>query len=156
MKFQIFRSIFKFSNFQIFKFKTLNLRNKHRDEGEVHSGLLNDILFILLLFFLIVSTLANPNVIKLSQPKSKSDTRSKQTVVVSIDANQQYFVGTTKVSLTKLKAQLQPFLAKETDQPSIVINADKTVPIDDVVAVMRVARELGAKTVLAVDKSGAQ
>ena len=77
--------------------------------------------------FLIVSTLANPNVIKLSQPKSKSDTKSKQTVVVSIDVNQQYFVGTTKVSLAELKAKLQPFLAKETDQPSIVINADKTV-----------------------------
>ena len=134
----------------------MNLRNKHRDEGEVHTGPLNDILFILLLFFLIVSTLANPNVIKLSQPKSKSDTKSKQTVVVSIDVNQQYFVGTTKVSLAELKDKLQPFLAKETDQPSIVINADKSVPIDDVVAVMRVARELGAKTVLAVDKKGTQ
>ena len=76
--------------------------------------------------------------------------------MVSIDANQQYFVGTTKVNLAELKAQLQPFLAKETDQPSIVINADKSVPIDDVVAVMRVARELGARTVLAVDKKGVQ
>jgi biopolymer transport protein ExbD len=134
----------------------LNLRNKHRDEGEVHTGPLNDILFILLLFFLIVSTLANPNVIKLSQPKSKSDTRSKQTVVVSIDASQRYFVGTTQVSLADLKGHLQPFLAKETDQPSIVINADKSVPVDDVVAVMRIAKELGARTVLAVDKKGVQ
>ena len=134
----------------------MNLRNKHRDEGEVHTGPLNDILFILLLFFLIVSTLANPNVIKLSQPKSKSDTRSKQTVVVSIDANHQYYVGNTKVNPAELKAQLLPFLAKETDQPSIVINADKSVPIEDVVAVMRVARELGARTVLAVDKKGVQ
>ena len=134
----------------------MNLRNKHKDEGEVHTGPLNDILFILLLFFLIVSTLANPNVIKLSQPKSKSDTKSKQTVVVSIDVNQQYFIGTTKVNIADLKKQLQPFLAKETDQPSIVINADKSVPIDDVVAVMRVARELGARTVLAVDKKGVQ
>ena len=82
----------------------MNLRNKHRDEGEVHTGPLNDILFILLLFFLIVSTLANPNVIKLSQPKSKSDTRSKQTVVVSIDASQRYYVGTTQVSLAELKS----------------------------------------------------
>lgn len=103
-----------------------------------------------------MSTLANPNVVKLSQPKSKSDTRSKQTVVVSINANQQFFVGTTQVNVAELKAKLQPFLAKETDQPSIVINADKTVPIDDVVAVMRVARELGARTVLAVDKKGVQ
>jgi len=134
----------------------MNLRNRHKDEGEVHTGPLNDILFILLLFFLIVSTLANPNVIKLSQPKSKSDTKSKQTVVVSIDANKQFYVGTTKVTLAELRSRLQPFLAKEPDQPAIVINADKSVPVEDVVAVMRVARDLGAKSVLAVDKNGVQ
>ncbi|HLY70586.1 MAG TPA: biopolymer transporter ExbD [Puia sp.] len=132
----------------------MNLKKRHKDEGEVHTGPLNDILFILLLFFLIVSTLANPNVIRLSQPKSKSDTKAKQTVVVSIDANKQFYVGTTKVTLADLKARLQPFLAKEPDQPSIVINADKSVPVEDVVAVMRVARDLGAKSVLAVDKNG--
>jgi biopolymer transport protein ExbD len=134
----------------------MNLRRLHKEEAEVHTGPLNDILFILLLFFLIVSTLANPNVVKLSQPKAKSDTKSKQTVVVSIDGNKQFYVGTSRVTIDELKAKLQPFLAKETDQPSIVINADKTVPIDDVVAVMRVARELGARTVLAVDKKGVQ
>jgi biopolymer transport protein ExbD len=132
----------------------MNLRNRHKHETEVHTGPLNDILFILLLFFLIVSTLANPNVVKLTQPKSKSDTKSKQTVVVSIDANRQFYVGTTKVTVDQLRADLAPFLAKETDQPSIVINADKSVPVDDIVAVMRVARDLGARTVLAVDKNG--
>jgi biopolymer transport protein ExbD len=130
----------------------LNLKRRIRHQAEVHTGPLNDILFILLLFFLIVSTLANPNVIKLSQPKSKSDTKAKQTVVVSIDAKNQYYVGTNKVDLAGMKAALQPILAKETDQPSIVINADKSVPIEQVVAVMRIARELGAKSVLAVDK----
>lgn len=134
----------------------MNLRKRHREEGEVHTGPLNDILFILLLFFLIVSTLANPNVVKLTQPKSKSDTKAKQTVVVSIDANKQFYVGTTRVTIDELKAKLQPFLARETDQPSIVINADKSVPVDDVVQVMRVARELGCRTVLAVDKNGVQ
>jgi biopolymer transport protein ExbD len=132
----------------------MNLRRRHRDETEVHTGPLNDILFILLLFFLIVSTLANPNVVKLSQPKSKSDMKAKQTVVVSIDAKRQFYVGTTKVSIDQLKADLAPFLAKETEQPSIVINADKSVPVDDIVAVMRIARDLGARTVLAVDKNG--
>jgi biopolymer transport protein ExbD len=132
----------------------MNLKRRLRVHAEVHTGALNDILFILLLFFLIVSTLANPNVIKLSQPKAKSDTKSKQTVVVSIDANNIFYVGTQKVTLEELKTKLQPFLAKETDQPSIVINADKKVPVENVVAVMRVARELGARTVLAVDKNG--
>jgi biopolymer transport protein ExbD len=134
----------------------MNLRRRYKEEAEVHTGPLNDILFILLMFFLIVSTLANPNVVKLSQPKSKSDTKAKQTVVVSIDANKQFYVGTTRVTVDQLKEKLAPFLAKETEQPSIVINADKTVPIEDIVAVMRVARELGARTVLAVDKKGVQ
>lgn len=132
----------------------MNLRRRLKGHAEVHTGALNDILFILLLFFLIVSTLANPNVIKLSQPKAKSDTKAKQTVVVSIDANKQFYVGTTPVTLEELKLKLQPILAKETDQPSVVINADKSVPVEDVVAVMRVARELGARSVLAVDKNG--
>ena len=134
----------------------MNLRSRLKSHPELHAGALNDILFILLFFFLIVSTLANPNVIKLSQPKSKSDTKAKQTVVVSIDGKNQFYVGTTKVSLEELKQRLQPILAKENEQPSVVINADKKVPVENIVAVMRVARDLGAKTVLAVDKSGVQ
>ena len=132
----------------------LRSRRLRAHEAEVSTDALNDILFILVMFFLIVSTLANPNVIKLSQPKSKSDTKAKQTVVVSIDANKQYYVGNNKVSIDQLKAALAPVLAKENDQPSIVINADKSVPIDDVVAVMRIARELNARTVLSVDNKG--
>src|SRR4030095_8258953 len=110
----------------------MNLKKRLRSHPEMHAGALNDIMFILLFFFLIVSTLANPNVIKLSQPKSKSDTKAKQTVVVSIDANNQFYVGTAKVSLEELKARLQPVLAKETDQPSVVINADKKVPVENI------------------------
>lgn len=132
----------------------MRLRKKSQGEAEVFTDALNDILFILLMFFLIVSTLANPNVIKLSQPKSKSDTKAKQNVVVSIDAEKQYYVGQTKVSVEQLKEALKPAIDKEkTETPTIVINADKTVPIDDVVAVMRVAKELGARTVLSVDKN---
>ena len=134
----------------------MNLRSRLKSHPELHAGALNDILFILLFFFLIVSTLANPNVIRLSQPKSKSDTKTKQTVVVSIDAGNQFYVGTTRVSLEELKLKLQPLLAKDGQEASVVINADKKVPVENIVAVMRVARDLGAKTVLAVDKSGVQ
>src|SRR5436190_23739088 len=107
----------------------MNLRRRLKGHQELHAGALNDILFILLFFFLIVSTLANPNVIKLSQPKSKSDTKAKQTVVVSIDGKNQFYVGTARVTLDELRLKLQPLLAKETDQPTVVINADKKVPV---------------------------
>ena len=75
----------------------MNIRRKLRAHAEVHTGPLNDILFILLLFFLIEAKLANHNVIKLSQPQAKSDTKAKQSVVVSVDANKIYYVGTSRV-----------------------------------------------------------
>jgi len=132
----------------------MRLRKRTRGETEVFTDALNDILFILLMFFLIVSTLANPNVIKLSQPKSKSDTKAKQNVVVSIDAEKRFYVGQTPVAVDRLREALLPVIQKErTEVPTVVINADRSVPIDEVVAVMRVARELGARTVLSVDKN---
>lgn len=131
----------------------MQIRKTYRGETEVFTEALNDILFILLMFFLIVSTLANPNVIKLSQPKSAGDTKAKQNVVVSIDANKQYYIGTTPVGVDSLKGLLAPVISKEkTEIPTIVINADKSVEIDAVVGVMRIAKELGARTVLSVEK----
>jgi biopolymer transport protein ExbD len=131
----------------------MEVRKKYRGEAEVFTEALNDILFILLMFFLIVSTLANPNVVKLSQPKSDGDTKAKQNVVVSIDSLRQFYVGTTLVPIDSLKSSLMPLISKEkTDIPTIVINADKSVNIDAVVGVMRIAKELGAKTVLSVEK----
>lgn len=132
----------------------MNLRKKAHKEVEVFTDSLNDIIFILLMFFLIVSTLANPNVIRLSQPKAKNDTKAKQTVVVSIDANKVYYVGTTRVtSDSAMRDAMLPLIQKAKEDPTVVINADKTVPLEYVVAVMRIARDLGAKTVLAVNKN---
>ncbi len=134
----------------------MNIRRKLRSHAEVHTGPLNDILFILLMFFLIAATLANPNVIKLSNPKAKGDTKTKQNVVVNIDTNKQFIVNGKAFSADQLKEVLQPLIAKDSTNAVIAINADKTVAVDEVVAVMRVARDLGAKTVLMVDKSGVQ
>lgn len=122
----------------------------------MHTGPLNDILFILLMFFLIAATLANPNVIKLSNPRAKGDTKTKQNVVVNIDLKKHYIINGKQVALEDLKASLQPLIMKDSTNATVAINADKMVPVDEVVAVMRVARELGAKTVLMVDKSGVQ
>jgi len=133
----------------------MNLRKNLRahDEGP-HTGTLNDILFILLFFFLIVSTMANPNVVKLSIPRAQSDTKSKQTVVVSIDSMQQFYVGTRMV----MKDSLSPAIAlalskvKQDAEPTVVINADKKADAESVVAVMKAARLQKLRTVLAVDK----
>ena len=129
----------------------MDLRRRLKSQPELHAGALNDILFILLFFFLIVSTLANPNVVKLSTPKAKSDTKAKQTVIVNIKPSGEYIINGKSIPIDQLQSFVQPYIAKDSTQATIAINADKTVPLDYVVAVMRVARELGAKATLLVD-----
>ena len=131
----------------------MNFRKRLRAHPEVHTGALNDILFILLLFFLIVSTLANPNVIKVSNPKAKSDTKSKQTVVVTVDKDQQIFIGQKPVSLDILESELKVFLDKENEKPSVVINGDSTSHLGTAIRVMQVIKKLGATPVMAVDSN---
>ena len=84
------------------------LRKSKLREGhaEIDTGPLNDILFILLMFFLMISTLANPNVIKMSVPRAKSDTRQKQSVVVSVDKDKNLFVGSKRINF-------RPFLQQD-------------------------------------------
>ena len=120
----------------------------------MHTGALNDILFILLLFFLIVSTLANPNVIKVSNPKAKSDTKAKQTVVITVDKDQKLYIGQKLVPIDSLEGELKTYLANETDKPSVVINGDSTSHLGTAIQVMQIIKKLGATPVVAVDNNG--
>ena len=70
----------------------MSLRNRLREShNEVDAGPLNDVLFILLMFFLLVSTLANPNVVKVSNPKGKSDTKVSQNIIVTVTKDQKVY-----------------------------------------------------------------
>jgi len=132
----------------------MNIKRRTPNDPQGHSSALNDILFILLLFFLIISTLANPNVVKLSIPKAKSDTKAKQTVVVSINDKQEFFVGTTATPEDSLRSSIYRAIAKSQDaEPTVVINADKQATADNIVAVIRAAHDLNLKTVLAVENN---
>lgn len=129
----------------------MNIRKKLRAHPEMHNGALNDILFILLLFFLIVSTLANPNVIKVANPKAKADTKAKQTVVITVDHLQQIYIGSEQISLTQLESKLGQVLSIETEKPSVVINGDSTAHLGTAIQVMQVIKKLGATPVMAVN-----
>ena len=131
----------------------MNLRKHLREKPETHTSALNDILFILLLFFLIISTLANPNVVKVMTPKGESDTKAKQTVVVSIDSAQRFFVGTTQVMVDSLQSAISAKVAKANDaEPTVVINPDARADAESIYAVMYAAKRLNLRTVMAVDK----
>ena len=111
---------------------------------------MNDILFILLFFFLIVSTIANPNIVKVNNPKGTKDTKAKQHITVSIDKNQNYFLGTKMIDAvlidTVLKAEILKFKT-HVDTPVVVINADTSAYFGEVFRIMRLASKSGAKTV---------
>jgi biopolymer transport protein ExbD len=123
-------------------------KNKFReDHSEVDTGPLNDILFILLMFFLMISTLANPNVIKMSVPKAKSDTKSKQTVVVSISKDKMIYVGGKKIIPDSIFSELSKLINEgDSIKPAIAINADSSAGFGEIVRVMRAASKLGAST----------
>ena len=133
----------------------MSLRKKFNEEhSEVDTGPLNDILFILMFFFLIISTLANPNVIKLTNPRSKSDTKAKQSIVVSIRKDGRAYIGQQPVIFDSLSAELGRLIDKKdsANKQGVVINADSSVSINKLVMIMRDAKKAGASsTSLSVD-----
>ena len=127
----------------------MSIRKKYSKENtEVDTGPLNDILFILMFFFLIISTLANPNVIKMNNPKASSDTKAKQSVIVSINKNRDIYLGQQKIIFDSLESSLKRQLrvGDSIIKPAVVINADSLVSWGDIVRVMQVAKKLGATT----------
>ncbi len=133
----------------------MSLRKKFNEEhSEVDTGPLNDILFILMFFFLIISTLANPNVVKLTNPKSKSDTKSKQSIVVSLRKDGRAYIGQRSIILDSLESELGKIIDKKdtSNKQAVVINMDSSVSINQLVIIMRSAKKAGAaSTSLSVD-----
>jgi biopolymer transport protein ExbD len=128
----------------------MKFRKKHREHSEVFTDSLNDILFILLMFFLITTTMANPNVVKVNNPRGTKDTKAKQNIVVSINKDQQFFIGQQQVD----PSLLDSFVKREVDRmratvdtPSVVINADTISYYGEVFRVMQSAKRAGAKVV---------
>ncbi|HWZ35784.1 MAG TPA: biopolymer transporter ExbD [Mucilaginibacter sp.] len=133
----------------------MNLRKKTRGaSAEVHTSAMNDIMFFLLLFFLIASTVTNPNVIKLMLPKSSTgQSVSKKTITVSITKDLKYYVDKKEVAVTDLNNTLTGYKSLATEL-TIVLYVDRTVAIQDVVQVMDIAQKLNIKLVLATEPKG--
>jgi len=133
----------------------MNLRKRHqRVKAEVHTSAMNDIMFFLLLFFLIASTITNPNVIKLLLPKSSSGQAvSKKTISVTISQDLKYTVNNKQVKVEDMQNTLLGF-KKLASELTIVLSVDRTVAIQNVVQVMDIAQKLNIKLVLATEPKG--
>src|SRR3954467_5805731 len=111
----------------------MNLRRKKRSTSDVYSASLNDIMFFLLLFFLITSTMATPNVLKLLLPNAKTSNQSvKHPLIISVDADLNYAINNTRIDPTQMETILTEMVRQQPD-PTALIKVDKTVQVQNLV-----------------------
>src|SRR3954468_24335965 len=131
----------------------MNLRKRRERTTEVYTSSLSDIMFFLLLFFLITSTLATPNVLKLLLPNAKSSTQSiKHPITISVTADLQYAVNNTPVTEDILEATLAAAIKDQTD-PTALVKIDKSVQVQNLVDLLDIGNRLKIKMVLATASS---
>ena len=124
--------------------------------AEVYTASLNDIMFFLLLFFLIISTLVTPATIKVLLPKSKTseDVAIKKQINLTITADHKYFVDNKEVTFETIEPKLAQIMAKKakTEDLIVLLHADKTLNLQDVVSVIDIGNKLKVKMVLFTQK----
>jgi len=130
----------------------MNLRSKNKVGAEIFTSAMNDIMFFLMLFFIIISTLLSPNVIKLNLPSAKN-TQSihKKEILLSINKELQYFVNNKQVTFNQLQSVLSIEASKD-KEAFVVLRCDNTLEIQQLVNVLEIGNKLNLKMILATKK----
>ena len=126
----------------------MGLRSRNKISADFNMSSMTDIVFLLLIFFMLTSTLVSPNALKLLLPNSKARTLEKQTVSVSITKDIDFFINENKVQEANIERELK-LLLDNIDEAAIILHTDKTVDIEHVVKVMDIAYRNKYKIVLA-------
>jgi biopolymer transport protein ExbD len=126
----------------------MGLRSRNKVSANFNMSSMTDIVFLLLIFFMLTSTLVSPNALKLLLPSSKAKTLEKQTISISITKDISFYINENKVSENTIEQELKLLLNKE-QEPAIILHTDKTVAIEHVVKIMDIAYRNKYKIVLA-------
>lgn len=131
----------------------MKVARKRETQPEVYTASLNDIMFFLLLFFLIISTLVNPSVIQLMLPKASAGVQkiSKQTINLSITKDLKYFLNDKPIAFSDLGSNIQK-LIKKNEETTLIVHADRGIILQDLVSVLDLGRQLRVKMILATQK----
>jgi len=124
------------------------IRSSNKISASFSMASLTDMVFLLLIFFMITSTMVSPNALKLLLPQSNNQTQAKAITSVSITKDLRYYIETTPVALNDLERQLQVKLMEAQD-PTISLHVDRTVQMEEVVKVMNIAARNKYKLILA-------
>lgn len=124
-------------------------RNKHRFAAEVGASSMSDIMFFLMLFFLIVSTLVNPSVIKLLLPRASSvQTMSKQQFTIDISKDKEIYLNNKPIAFENLESQLRILLSGVTEA-TVVLRVDNSLTVQDLVDILEIGNKLKVRMVMA-------
>jgi biopolymer transport protein ExbD len=126
----------------------MGLRSRNKVSPNFNMSSMTDIVFLLLIFFMLTSTLVSPNALKLLLPNSQAKTLEKQTISISITPEIDFYINENKVNVNSIEQELQLLIGSETE-PAIILHADKTVDIEHVVKIMDIAYRNKYKIVLA-------
>jgi biopolymer transport protein ExbD len=133
------------------------LRKRNKVDASFSMSSMTDIVFLLLIFFMVTSTLIAPNALKLLLPQSNNQTAAKPMTTVSITHDLKYYVNDDGVVKRVAFHEIEPALQKAIgDNPDayVSLNADKSVPIEQVVKVMNIAKNNRYKMILATAPEG--
>lgn len=127
----------------------MNIRGRNKVTPEFNFASMTDIVFLLLIFFMIASTLVSTNAIDIILPKASGKTENKKSTAVSIKKDLTYYIDQNRVGESVLETQLLTILSDQ-ESPTIVLRAEKSVPVENVVKVMDIANRNKFKVILAV------
>ncbi|WP_303311512.1 biopolymer transporter ExbD [Hymenobacter sp. BT730] len=130
----------------------MDLSRRRKLSSHVETSSMNDIMFFLMLFFLIVSTMVNPNVIKLMLPNARSGKAvMKQTINISVDAQGQYFLDRQPVTSATLEQALAQRIAglDKSIEPTVVLRVDSSLNVQKLVDILEIGNRLKVKMVMA-------
>jgi biopolymer transport protein ExbD len=130
----------------------MNLRGRNKITPEFNMSSMTDIVFLLLIFFMIASTLVTTNAIDILLPKASGKTENKKSISVSIQKDLTFYIDQRMVKVQNLESELLVLFQNKT-VPSIILRAEKSVPVDYVVKVMDIANRNKFKIILAVNPS---
>ena len=131
----------------------IDLRKKKDLTAEVFTASLNDIMFFLMLFFILISTLLNPSMIRVSLPSSQSSqTIQKKEINLTMTLDKNYFVNNTQVQYDQLEAELKKELTRS-PEAFVMLRFDATLPIQDLVNVLSIGNRLNSKMIIATAKA---
>lgn len=121
------------------------IKSRNKRSVEFNTSSMSDLVFLLLIFFMLTSTLVAPNAIKLLLPSSKSKTMSKQTITVYVDERNNYFVDEKSVKDIDLQNEIQNTLVGEAEG-TVVIRSDKSVAVQYIVNIIDAVNEINKET----------